>query len=81
MKYQVGDTVAFNVPISPNAGPRGARADRQRFNVGLIKAVLEEQQAYQIAALVGKAYLVREAEINGRAEIRQPTYNWKSDSY
>ena len=69
MKYKVGDTVAFDVPIEARGKAQGARSGRQRFTIGLITALLEESESYQIAALVGKAYIIREAEISGRADI------------
>jgi hypothetical protein len=78
MKYQIGDTVAFDVPIGTEGKAPGAKPGRQRFHIGLIRAVLETHQAYQIASLVGKAYLVSEAQISGRTQMDQGvlTGNW-----
>jgi hypothetical protein len=79
MKYQPGDTVAFTVPISKQASGHGTKRHQERFNIGVIKAVLDQQKAYQISALLGKAYLIREAQISGIASITQS--NPGRDSY
>jgi hypothetical protein len=70
MKYEVGDTVSFDVPIATPPNESGKRR-QQRFQLGRICALLEEQAAYRIVALSGSAYCVLEDDIGGKAGIVQ----------
>ncbi len=81
MKYRVGDTVAFSIPTGSEGRAKGTRPGRDRFNVGLIRELLEEKEAYQIAALIGKAYIVPESAISGRAELIQSISIRSPDSF
>jgi hypothetical protein len=81
MNYQIGDEVAFDIPIGTEGKLHWAEPEQQRFGLGVIKAVLEQEQSYQITALMGRTYTVREGAISGRAKIKQAVRFRKSESY
>ena len=81
MKYQIGDNVAFDIPVSTVGKLRWAEPEPQRFGLGVIKAVLEQERSYQITALMGRTYTVLEGAISGRARITQAVRFRKAESY
>jgi hypothetical protein len=81
MNYQIGDEVAFDIPIGTEGKQHWAEPEQQRFGLGVIKAVLEQEQSYQITALMGRTYTVREGAISGRARIEQAVRFRKSESH
>jgi hypothetical protein len=70
MKYEVGDTVSFDVPIAAQLN-QSTKRRQQRFQLGKISARLDEQEAYRIVALSGQVYYVLEDDIGGKAGIVQ----------
>ena len=70
MKYQPGDTVAFNVPPSPQDDKSGlhgkGRSPSKRFDIGVIRALREEQNAYQITGLNGRDYTISEGNVTAK---------------
>ena len=73
MKYQVGDIVAFDLPIlaenNKSGRKHGAGNHAQRFAIGKVKAMFEEEQSYQIVALTGGLYTIPEGLIGGRTDF------------
>ena len=64
--------MAFDIPSAPpGKGPRAPQRrshDEQRFLLGVIVAVLEEQSAYEVAALTGKKYTLPKTDIRGKVD-------------
>lgn len=76
MQYQIGDTVAFQLPAQRPADKsflkRGAPPGGTRFDIGIVQAFLEADGAYRIRGLTGGQYTIQESQISGRTEgLRQ----------